>query len=106
MHGNTEGNMNFFPAVFSLAADFLFCFIKPSDKFIFIIEITAFHDNGEFITADPENRRVLKDSADQAAGCFEINVPFVMSVSVVDALEIITIKNADRKVEFFTFIDP
>ena len=70
------------------------------------MKIFILQNDRKFITADPENRAVLEDTANQPAGSFYVNIAFVMTVLVVNHFEIIAVKNAYGKIQLLSLVQP
>ena len=66
-------------------------------QIVAIFEIMIPKNSRKLISADPEDGTVRKHFADHGAGCFQINVALFMAIGIVDAFQIIAVKEANRK---------
>ena len=71
--------------------------VKLFHQFIPALILPVPEDCGEFIPADPENGAVGEDLADDGTGALQVKVALVMTVIVVDHLQVIAVKEAYGK---------
>ena len=62
-----------------------------------IVIILPPEDHGEFIPADPEHRTVMECAANQSTGTFDVFIPCLVSLRIVDRFQSVNIADHDSK---------
>ena len=89
--------MDPFPGFLADRAQVIAALVKLFHQFIPALILPVPEDCGEFIPADPENGAVGEDLADDGTGALQVKVALVMTVFVVDHLQVIAVKEAYGK---------
>ena len=85
IYGKTRGYDRSLPHSYVLLNMFSEC----RDKILTVCKLLIFQDNHKFISADSEYRAVRKCSAYQFAGILDVFVTGLMTLCVIDDLEVI-----------------
>ena len=72
-------------------------FFKCGKQFVKVRVIVTLKDGNKLVAADPIDRTVLEPGADDPASLFDIPIASLMSLTVIDLLEVVQVKQRQRK---------
>lgn len=97
INGHTPCDVYLLPTYFGFRTPFEFRFVKLILKCIPVLIVHILENNRKFITANPEHRAMIENITNELTSRFQVNIPLVMPVLVVDRLEIVAIEYTDCK---------